>query len=213
MLEYQLAKNAYIYPTPAGAYYAITHQQLDAARSFLIALMQRAASPELTEENLCQLSGLELPEALALLEQLQRSGFLQALSQPLQAMQKTLEEALPELLKNLSGNQKALLADDNGFYLSSHGFHHESAEELAGLAAELSKLQARYTGLLAGNLNYQSAAMGVINAAGHSEIGFWPMHIGQQHFMLVLSGTPQLNSQYLVELVWLMISRYGLSKK
>ena len=212
MLNYQLTKGSYIYPTPAGAYYAVTNKQKDAARNFLITLMSCNQSPELTEETLCELSGMALEDTLILLERLQSSGLVQAINEPIDVIQLSLEDALPGLLQRLSGSEKALLADENGFYLSSYGFHHESSEELAGLAAELSKLQERYVGLLTGNLNYQSCAIGVINAAGHSDIGFWPMHVGQQHFVLVLSGTPQLNKNSLVELVWLLINRYGTEK-
>jgi len=209
MDDYILTRGCYLYPTPAGAYHAVANHKKDAMRVFLLNLMQLSESPQLTEKLLMELSGLDKDAALQMLYQLQRLGLLQGLDTPVTVSSETLETVLPGKLKILSGNKKSLLADDQGFYIATYGFHHESAEELAGLAAELSKTQARYAGLLAGNLNHQSAALGFINAAGQSDIGFWPVCIGEQRFTLVLSGVPCFNKNEIVELVWILVNRYG----
>ena len=211
MPSYELVMDSYLYPTPAGAFYAVTNQHQEPVRKFLIRLMEQQVTPKLSDAVLQELTQQDLTESYALLERLQSLGLIQGLEQPLKTINLSADEVLPEFLKRLSGNEKALLVDDNGLYIASSGFHHESAELLGALAAELSRLQSRYASLLSGNLNYQSAAMGVVNAAGHADLGFWPVYIGKRHFMLVLSGTPQLNSNQLVELIWLMISRYGVT--
>lgn len=209
MDDYKLTQGCYLYPTPAGAYYVIASNEQDLFRKFLLALMQLPDTPRLTETLLMTLSGLDSDAALQLLYQLQDLGLLQGLDTPLSVSREPLEAVLPSKLKALSGSKKSLLADDQGFYLATHGFHHESAEELAGLAVELSKLQARYAGLLVGNLNHQSTALGFINAAGQSDIGFWPVFVGEQRFTLVLSGVPCFNKNAIIELVWILVNRYG----
>ncbi len=208
MPDYVLSKDCYIYPAPAGAYYAVSSSKQETLRSFLLELMQLSETPKLTENLLMELSGLEKEDALALLYQLQSLGLIQGLDQPLFVSNEALEDILPSKLKELSGNKKSLLADDQGFYIATHGFHHESAEELAGLAAELSRLQERYASLLTGNLNYKSTALGLINAGGQSDIGFWPVFIGDLRFTLVLAGVPYFNKNVIVELVWILVSRY-----
>lgn len=209
MADYELTQECYLYPTPAGAYYAVAKSQQDIPRTFLLALMQLPETPKLTENILMELSGLEKEGALQLLYQLQHLGLLQGLDQPVLIADETLETILPPKLKELSGNKKSLLADDQGFYIATHGFDHDNAEKIAGFAAELSKLQARYAGLLTDNLNDQSAALGFINAAGQSDIGFWPIYIGDQRFTLVLSGVPCFNKNAIVEVVWILVNRYG----
>lgn len=209
MDNYSLTQECYLYPTPAGAYYVVASSKQDMPRKFLLALMQLPETPQLTEALLITLSGLEGDAALQLLYQLQNLGLLQGLDAPKTVSHEPLEAVLPPKLKELSGSKKSLLADDQGFYIATYGFHHESAEELAGLAAELSRLQTRYAGLLVGNLNQQSTALGFINAAGQSDIGFWPVFVGEQRFTLVLSGVPHFNKNEIVELVWILVNRYG----
>ena len=170
-------------------------------------------TPKLTEELIINLSGLDTEESLELLYQLQSLGLVQGLKQPLLVSNAALENILPEMLKELSGDMKSLLTDDQGFYMATYGFHHEAAEELAALAVELSKLQGRYSGLLKGNLNLQSAAFGLINTGGQSNIGFWPLTVGEQRFTLVLGGIPYLNKNVIVELIWVLVNRYHSNYK
>lgn len=208
MPDYILSRERFIYPTPAGAYYAVVSAEEEVSRGFLLELMQLSETPKLTEELLMKLSGLDEKESLELLYQLQSLGLVQGLGQPLLVSTEALEDILPVKLKELSGDNKSLLADNQGFYIATYGFHHETAEELAGLAVELSNLQSRYTGLLKGNLNFQSAAFGLVNTGGQSDIGFWPVFIGEQRFTLVLAGIPYLNKNVIVELIWVLVNRY-----
>lgn len=208
MPEYKLSDEFFIYPTPAGAYYAVVSGEKDNLRIFLLKLMQLPETPKLTEELIINISGLDKEESLELLYQLQSLGLVQGLKQPLLVSNAALENILPEMLKELSGDMKSLLTDDQGFYMATYGFHHEAAEELAALAVELSKLQGRYSGLLKGNLNLQSAAFGLINTGGQSNIGFWPIFVGEQRFALVLGGIPYLNKNVIVELIWVLVNRY-----
>ena len=102
-----------------------------------------------------------------------------------------------------------MLADRQGFYLGTAGFTHETAEELSALSADLASLHQRHSGLLANNLGIGSGAWGVIDAAGNSQVGFWPLYVGEQRFALVLAGVPRMNQQALVNLIWILNQRYG----
>ena len=119
---------------------------------------------------------------------------------------------LPTLLSVLSGSNKALLADQQGFYLATYGFSHESAEELSALSADVASLYQRHSGLLKNNLGIDSSAWSIVDASGDSHMGCWPIFIGNQRFSLVLSGVPQMNQSAFTNLVWMLSKRYsGLS--
>jgi hypothetical protein len=145
-----------------------------------------------------------------LLHHCQKLGWIQGLDNVKQFPQGVLENILPEFLKRISQSGKVLLADDQGFYLALSGFTHEVAEELSALSAELSSLHSCRSGVLMNNLGLSSQAWSVVNAAGKSQIGFWPVFIGKNRFVIVLSGIPHFNQPEFVSLVWLLSIRYGI---
>ncbi|WP_338040323.1 hypothetical protein [Methylocucumis oryzae] len=53
--EYTLAEGLYLYPTPAGAYYAVSSLEMDKPRQFLRRLLQYPETPLLTLDNLRRL--------------------------------------------------------------------------------------------------------------------------------------------------------------
>ncbi len=209
MSDYELVPELYLAPSPAGAYYAVSSTAADLSRRVLLGLMARPDSPALTVENLQALTGLDAESSLDHMYRMQSLHLIQGLSEPRRVGEGSLETVLPGILANLARHNKALLADTQGFYLASHGFHHETAEELAGLSADLGTLHQRHQGLIAGNLAVQTSAWALTNAGGNSEIGFWPLYIGQQRFVLILTGLPNLNQEATVDLVWALANRYG----
>ena len=134
--------------------------------------------------------------------------FLQGFDQNQFVPEGTIEESLPELLKLLSSDHKALLADGQGFYLAGSGFTHEAAEELSALSGDLASLYTRHQGIIRGNLNIKSGAFALVDAAGYSQLGFWPLYIGDTLFMLVISGVPRLDQKVFVDLIWTLHKRY-----
>jgi len=209
MSDYELLPGLYLAPTPAGAYFAVSSPADDVLRRLLLILMRGRRSPALTQESLVELTGLEIGLAMERLHHLQSLRLVQGLREPRQLPEGNLEQALPALLAELAGRGRALLADDHGFYLASHGFHHETAEELAGLSADLGLLHQRHQGLISNNLSLRSSAWALINAGGNSEIGFWPLYVGSQRFVLILTGLPNLNQVATLDLVWSLVRRYG----
>lgn len=212
MAVLNLIDNLYIHPTPGGAYYAVCAPDTDVSRRLIRELLQKNQTPELTLGSVKSWSGIdEDEEALKLLHHIQELSWIQGLEQPLQCPEQSLEIILPNLLKALAGQGKALLADAEGFYLAYAGFPHEVAEELSGLSAELATLHDRRSGVLTRNLGLGSSAWAIVDAVGNSKVGFWPLYIGEYRFVLVISGVPYLNQPTLVDLIWTLSKRYASS--
>jgi hypothetical protein len=83
------------------------------------------------------------------------------------------------------------------------------AEELAIFAAGISAIQDKHSELIRSKLRLGSPAMAVIDSGGNSELGFWPLYIGKQHFMLVISGIPRFDQQAYLHLIWVLCRRYN----
>lgn len=212
MSKYTLVEGLYIYPTPAGAYYAVSSTDEDKPRRFLKQLLQQKQTPKLTLENLLMLQGdgsADEEKAYELLHHCQKLGWVQGLDAVKEFPQGALEDILPDFLKKISENGKVLLADDQGFYLALSGFVHEVAEELSALGAEISTLHMRRSGLLMSNMGLGSHAWAVVNAAGKSQVGFWPVFIGKNRFVITVSGTPHFNQPEFVSLAWALSIRYS----
>ncbi len=209
MAAYQLTTNAYLLPTPAGAFYAVSTKDEDKTRYFLLSLLTQATSQRLDEDFLIRTSGSKnAEEAMELLYRAQGLGWIQGEEQPREAPVGILEEALPAILGKLSSSRKVLLVDNQGLFISAHGFSYELAEELSALSADLSSLYSRHQRLLKNNINIASSAWALVNSHGDSELGIWPLHIGGSQFNLVLMGAPQFNQQAFVELIWILSKRY-----
>jgi hypothetical protein len=209
MSKFKLIDGLYLYPTPAGAYYAVSGLETDLPRRFLIKLLLQEQTPELTMAQLQALMEIEDEDkALQQLQYCQQLGWVQGVNQVIQSPQGALEEILPDLLNKISGNGKVLLADEQGFYLVCSGFPHEVAEELSALSAELATVHKRRSGLLINNMGITSHAWAIVDAFGNSQIGCWPLFIGDHRFVLAISGVPHFNQAEFVTLVWTLVIRY-----
>lgn len=209
MHDYQLADNLYISLTPAGAYHAVASNGEEPYRKLLKSILRYRSTPTLTLEGLTEWTGKEdANEALDLLYHAQALGWVEGLQAPRMVPEGSLEGVIPGLLPALSGSQKVLLADNQGFYVSSSGFNHETAEELSALSADIASLHDRHIGLLRQNLGLGTAAWALIDSAGNTQIGFWPLFIGEQRFVLIVGGVPYLNKPELVSLIWSLSIRY-----
>lgn len=208
MLE--IIPGQYLSATPYGAYYAASSAAREPLRDLVFALMDADETPLLSEESACRWSGKGDPQsALELLHLAQQMAVIQGSPEPRSIPHGQLERAFPMLLPALSDQRQALLADNQGFYLSVTGFHHETAEELAAFSAEATSLHARYSGLLGNNLGISDGNLGVVDASGASQIGVWPLHVAGQRFALVIGGRPRLHQPQFADLIWLLRLRYG----
>jgi hypothetical protein len=209
MSEYVLTENLYLGISPGGTYYAVQDNAEEPGRLFLHRLLQEVETPVFTVDVACELSGQKKKRALEFVHWMQEAGLVLGLEHSETAPQETLERLLPTLLRTLSDDGKAILAESRGLYLGSAGFTHEAAEELAALSANLTAIYARHKELLHGNLGYRQRAWGLVDASGNSEVGFWPLYIGQNRFTLIIGGIPQFNQPGFKRLVWALEMRYG----
>lgn len=207
--EFELDNELFVTPSPGGAFYAAFSPKQEVSRRVLFGLMGREKSVQLDIAALCELSQLDEGDALELLYRMQSLHLLQGFNEPRRPPVGPLDQVLPLILKDLAGDSKALLADSQGFYIARHGYHHETAEELSALSADLGNLHQRHLQLLNRNMSLQSSAWGLIDAGGTSEVGFWPLYIGAQRFVLVLGAEPCMNRPQLVDLIWALSLRYA----
>jgi hypothetical protein len=205
----ELRTGSFLAATPAGAYLATQQPEVEPARRLLLALLTAESTPALTEAALAGWCGLAADDAAALLARLQKMALVEAFAAPRAPLPGSLEALLPGLLAQLSASGRALLADTQGFYLATAGFPHESAEELSALSADLASLHERHGKLLRNNLGILSSSWALVDAAGNSRVGFWPLFVGKQRFALVIAGLPRLNQPAFVELIGLLSRRYA----
>ncbi|MEJ2610724.1 MAG: hypothetical protein P8179_11715 [Candidatus Thiodiazotropha sp.] len=195
--------------TPAGAFFMSSSPKAEPARRLLLNIMSSNSSPNWNPLRLAEWSGLEQKQALELLYQLQKLGWVSDLSQAQKAPEGPLEEVLPSLLEHISVDSKALLADNQGFYLGTNGIPHEAAEALSAVSADLGSLFERHERLLVNNLGRREQAWSLSDAAGNSQLGFWPLYIGSLRFVLVVEGRPTFNQPAFRDLVWTLTLRYS----
>jgi hypothetical protein len=209
MNQYSLTGEFYLHPTPAGAYHAVSRPANDAARHLIRRLLRTRDTPSLTPEMISSWLGMGQQQALEFVFRLQSSGLVQGLPVPVEVPSETVEALLPPLLAQVSDSGQAVLSDKRGLYIGKAGFTHEAAEELAALAADLASLHERHTRLLHGNLGLRTDGWGMVGASGYSELGFWPLHFGEDYFILIASGTPRFNQEAFTTLLWILGVRYG----
>ena len=200
----------YLLPTPAGAFAAAAEPDDNPIRAFMIALLAHEATPSLAAPEFLVWSGLgSLDDAYDWIGRLQALGWLQGLAEPRRAPAGPLETILGNLLPSFGREGRVLLADSHGFQIGSHGFTHEVAEELSALSADIAALHQRRHVSLNRNLGLPGSAWGLVDAAGQSQLGFWPLHAGNERFVLVVAGMPTFNRPQLVDLVWTLLRRYA----
>lgn len=207
---YASAAGQYLLPSPAGAFKAISESGSSRLRDFLLALLEQQGNAEISEDNLRRWSGLSsVTEAHEFVWRVQSLGWIQAIREPYRLPSESFQETLPKLLPPLSREGKILLADTQGFYLYSKGFPHETAEELSALSADLASMHARRAGALNHNLGLSGSAWALTDAAGHAQLGFWPVFVGTERFVLVIAGAPAFNQPQLVEFAFVLHKRFS----
>lgn len=209
MDQYTLTGEFFLHPTPAGAYHAVSRPTTDAARHLIRRLLRARETPRLTPQLISSWLGLEEQQALQFVYRLQSSGLLQGLPVAVEVPPERIEALLPPLLAQMCDSGQALLSDKRGLYIGKAGYAHETAEELAALAADLAGVHERHARLLHGNMGLRSDGWGMVGASGYSELGFWPLHFGDDYFILVASGTPRFNQEAFTTLLWILGVRYG----
>jgi len=210
MTDYQLQKGLYLSPTPYGAYTATATAIDSPEKTFLTNILCKWRTPELTSEELMDLTAInDLEKAQTLLFQCQEAKLIQGLNSQSMFPDQSLEKSLPEYLQNLATSKHAMLADNHGFYLANVGFEHDVAEEFAALSADIAIMHEKHERALNQLTNEKSNAWAIVDGMGNSRIGFWPMYIGEHRFVLVLEGNAQLNQPALTQLIQALCLKYN----
>lgn len=199
----------YFLPSPAGAYHAVSMHTPDRAAQFILKVLQCDRSPRAELNTIMSLCGLHRTDTVTLIQSLQQAGWLEGFDKPLAVPHEPLETLLPELLPELSVTGKVVLADPQGFCVANTGYPEAVADELAALSASLCSIQDRNIALLQDALGLGTSAWGVVNASGNSQVGFWPVYIGVNRFVLIIDAMPRLRHPSTTRLLWSLVHRYG----
>lgn len=208
-MKYEVDHSKFLKVTSAGAYYCMASSENDFVREFIGDQLTQEKLPVFSQENIDNWFKDDDLNSMETLSHMQNINWLASADEQALCSKGKLEDILPEILPSLSSHKKVILADSHGFYLCSSGFPHESAEEISALSADLISLHERHKGALNGNLKLTSSNWGVIDAAGHSQLGFWPLHVGKEVFSLVIGGQALLHKPSYFDLAWLLHTRYA----
>lgn len=209
-MDYEIVAGQFLSVTSYGALQAVSKHEVSPMRRVLTRLLAKKVSTELTDIAVSELTGLaDLDEGLAVMYQLQSTAMVQASGRPRSVPLDPLAMVLPELLAPLSTEGKVVLADELGMKLAATGFDSNTAANLAVLSADIAALHTRHEATLSSILNPDGGNWGVVDVAGASRLGIWPMFIGNQRFAITLTGRPRLNQPAFADLVWVLSTRYG----
>ncbi|MBA1443352.1 MAG: hypothetical protein M3H12_05145 [Chromatiales bacterium] len=209
MNNYLLKKGLFVLPTPAGAYYCVSTPDPTIARIMLRAMMNGESSHRLAMETLTSWSHADEEETIETLLKSQTMGWIEGFEVRQPAPEGILEDLLPHLLPKLSGSGKAILADEQGFSICSLGFSTDTAINLSAISADIASMHERRRNILHDKLEFWTSAWALVDAAGNSQVGFWPIYIGKHRFVLIIGGVPHLNQPGLTQLIWALNKRYG----
>ncbi len=208
---YELAGSGlFLQPTPAGAYYAVANPEMNPERRLLLHLMAGPASQRGTVAALAAWSGQpSQQEALAVAYRAQERGWLEGFRSPQGPTPGPLEPIAARCLLALSSTGHGLLSDAQGFCVASQGFDDAASEFLAAVSADIASMHQRHARYLADASGTSTGAWALVDMAGNSRVGFWPLFVGEHRFVLALGGLPILNHPAIVEIVWALTIRYG----
>lgn len=200
----------YLYPTPGGAYYLAQSNVDNWQKNVLKKLFSYSTSPELNNDFLILLfdtqDQLEISSKIDACKELK---LIQVIDKPLKAPEGDIEQNLNKLIQSFSKKEKVLLSDSQGFCISNCGFPSEMIEEISVLSADIAIMHKRRALNINKNLGLNSQAWSIVDASGNSCLGFWPLNIEDEVFVLAIEGTPFFNQTAIITLIWILYLRYG----
>lgn len=194
--------------TSSGAYYSTLDDEPDPSRALLLQLLLADASYPYSDKLIVELTG-ETPEvAKRLFVSLLERGFVELVPKPMVLINQSIERTLPDLLPRLSSQEKAILADDQGFCLGNVGYDESHAEQIAALSADVLTMHQRHKKFLNQDLHLMGESWAMVDPLGQSQLGFWVFQFTQKRFVLALEGIPKFNDQAFIFLVGALARRY-----
>ncbi len=200
----------YILPTPAGAYFLAQDGSQNWQKKVLQNLFSSDASVKLDLDNLKKIFGTTDSENLKYkIEQCQEQHLIQVIDKEIKAPAGDFENILYDIIPNFSNQEKALLCDSQGLCIANNGFPIEMQEEISVLSADIAIMHKRRAQNINKKLGLNSQAWSIVDASGNSNLGFWPLNINKEVFVLVIKGVPFFNQPAMVNLIWALYLRYG----
>jgi len=206
-----IESNKYIYPTPGGAYYLIQDNSSCWQKNVLKKLFSLSKTPVLNKVTLIDLFDSDDDQQITLkLKECQELKIIQITDNEIAVPEGDLVENLNQIIPFFSKKKKALLSDSQGFCISNTGFPTEMIEEISVLSADIAIMHKRRALEINKKLGLSSQAWSIVDASGNSHLGFWPINIEDEIFVLSLEGVPFFNQPSLITLVWMLYLRYGI---
>ncbi len=200
----------YLYSTPAGAFYLAQDNAENWRKEVLQKLFLNKSSIELTSENLSSLFETNDKEDLALkIEKCKKQHLIQVVDTKIEIPSGDFEHNLNNIIRVFSHNETALLSDSLGLCIANYGFPIEMLEEISVLSADIAIMHKRRALNINKKLGLNSQAWSIVDPSGNSNLGFWPINIGKEVFVLVIEGAPFFNQPAMVTLVWMLYLRFG----
>jgi len=202
----------YLIPTPAGAYFLAQDSSDNWQKKVLKKLFSSPKALALDNENLFEIFSTQNKENLEYkIEECKKAHIIQVVDTQIQPPLGNFESNLNEVIRHFSNKEKALLSDSQGLCIANYGFPLEMLEEISVLSADIAIMHKRRAQNINKTLGLRSQAWSIVDASGNSCLGFWPINIDNEVFVLAIEGTPFFNQPEMVNLVWLLYLRYGNS--
>jgi len=200
----------FILPTPAGAYFLAQDNSESWQKNVLKKMFSHKKSLELSSSNLEIVFNTKNSENLSYkIEQCQKQHLIQTVNTEVSAPSGDFENTLNNIISNFSNKEKALLCDSQGLCIANNGFPIEMLEEISVLSADIAIMHKRRAININEKLGLNSQAWSIVDASGNSCLGFWPLNINNEVFVLVVEGVPFFNQPEMVNLIWALYLRYG----
>ena len=201
--------------TPAGCFYAVQSTESNAYRDMLLDILRCQYNPvypgELSEQDQQEqhVEGLHC-RTPAFYQTLQEAGFIVAKTEMTHKPVENLDALLARSLGSLSDLEKVVLTDSGrGLFLGYSGFTSTQAEELAVVDSSIRIVYEKSEKLLREELSIDESAFGIIDPAGHSQLGFWSCFVGKNVFTFIVYGVPQFNRPEFRDIIQFLVQRYG----
>ncbi len=199
----------HLFPTASGVYHAACQPDRTPAALWFTEMLRSLHTTSMSLTAIKNIMSIHSKVEFArLLEEIVSMGWLEEHDHTLYAPVGGISEVAPNLLTTLSSTGKGLLVDDQGLCLVSVGFDANYIDEIAAMSVRCSSLVHEYHDTLKDHTISSTGACGLVDAAGHNQIGVWPIFLNDRRFGLVLQGVPKLNNPNFTQLIWALYSRY-----
>ena len=205
----------YLVPTPKGAYYLTQDSVESWQKEVLKNLFSLPCSPQVNNQSLQELFNIHIrtKEDQILLHnkvsEFQKLKYLKIVDNPIEAPTENFENNLNHLFKELLKDNKIILSDSHGFCIANNGFPAEMGDEISVLSADIAIMHKRRAIEINKKLGLRSQAWSIVDETGTSCLGFWPLIINQETFVITIEGIPFFDKPSIVSLVWILYLHYG----